>query len=208
MDAKNFHLIDFKIKKNQTNLLEYIYQHITNRETINIVEEFRKYTKCELLLNNKEISRIKCKILGKYKDITILECLDKIINEGYDLEIMSEDVKYDIKLKNSNKITERKQKIIIFGNKSRLNLMKKKDYIEYCIDITFKIIPKCYHPYKLLTIATLDNDNIKTILVGFVLFIYKDSISFLKIFEYLNNIYNFNSSIIHSDYEIGIELAL
>lgn len=137
-----------------------------------------------------------------------MECLDKIINEGYDLEIMSEDVKYDIKLKNSNKITERKQKIIIFGNKSRLNLMKKKDYIEYCIDITFKIIPKCYHPYKLLTIATLDNDNIKTILVGFVLFIYKDSISFLKIFEYLNNIYNFNSSIIHSDYEIGIELAL
>ena len=55
-----------------------------------------------------------------------MECLDKIINEGYDLEIMSEDVKYDIKLKNSNKITERKQKIIIFGNKSRLNLMKKK----------------------------------------------------------------------------------
>ena len=137
-----------------------------------------------------------------------MECLDKIINEGYDLEIMSEDVKYDIKLKNSNKITERKQKIIIFGNKSRLNLMKKKDYIEYCIDITFKIIPKCYHPYKLLTIATLDNDNIKTILVGFVLFIYKDSISFLKIFEYLNNIYNFNPSRIHSDYEIGIELAL
>ena len=39
---------------------------------------------------------------------------------------MSEDVKYDINLKNSNKITERKQKIIIFGNKSRLNLMKKK----------------------------------------------------------------------------------
>ena len=54
-----------------------------------------------------------------------MECLDKIKNEGYDLEIMSEDVKFDIKLKNSNKITERK-KIIIFGNKSRLNSMKKK----------------------------------------------------------------------------------
>ena len=38
-----------------------------------------------------------------------MECLDKIKNEGYDLEIMSEDVKFDIKLKNSNKITERKK---------------------------------------------------------------------------------------------------
>ena len=208
MDAKNFHLIDFKIKKNQTNLLEYIYKHNTNIDTINIIEEFRKYTKCKLLLNNKEISRIKCQLLGKFKGITILECLEKIKNNEYDLEIMSEDVKYDIKLKNSNKITERKQKIIIFGNKSRLNLMNNKEYIEYFIDITFKVIPKCYRPYKLLTIATLDKDNIKTILVGFILFIYKDSISFLKIFEYLNNIYNFNPTIIHSDYEIGIELAL
>ena len=173
MNDKNFHLIDFKIKKNQIYLLEYIYNNNKNIENINIIEEFRNYTKCELLLNNKEISRIKCHILGKFKSITILEYLEKLKNEEFDLEIMSQDVKYDIKLKNSNKITERKQKIIIFGNKSRLNLMKKTEYIEYFIDITFKVILKCYRPYKLLTIATIDNDNIKTILVGFVLFIYK-----------------------------------
>ena len=35
-----------------------------------------------------------------------------------------------------------------------------------------------------------------------------DSVSFLKIFEYLNNTFNFNPLILHSDYENGIDLAL
>ena len=118
------------------------------------------------------------------------------------------DVKYDLEIKKDNTSQERKQKIIIYGNKSRLNLMNKPEYIEYFIDITFKVIPKCYRPYKLLTIATIDNKNMKTILVGFVLFIYKDSNSFLKNFGYLNNIYNFNPTILHSDYENSIELEI
>ena len=35
-----------------------------------------------------------------------------------------------------------------------------------------------------------------------------DSVSFLKIFEYLNNNFNFNPLILHSDYEKGVDLAL
>ena len=121
---------------------------------------------------------------------------------------MCEDVKYEIEIKKDNTSQERKQKIIIYENKYRLNLMNKPEYIEYFIDIIFNIIPKCYCPYKLLSIAIIDNKNMKTILVGFVLFIYKDSNSFLKIFEYLNNIYNFSPTILHSDYEKGIEHAI
>ena len=208
MKNNSFQLIDFQIKKNQTFLIEYIFNHNTNIDKINIIEEFRKYTKSKLLLNSKEISRIKCQILGKLKGITILECLEKIKCQEFELEVMCEDVKYEIEIKKDNTSQERKQKIIIYGNKFRLNLKNKPEYIEYFIDITFKVIPKCYRPYKLLTIATIDNKNMKTILVGFVLFIYKDSNSFLKIFEYLNNIYNFNPTILHSDYEKGIEHAI
>ena len=63
--------------------------------------------------------------------------------------------------------------------------MKNNNYIEYFINITFKIIPKCYRPYKLMSIASIDYDNKKTVLIGFVLFKYIDYISYIKIFEYL-----------------------
>ena len=109
-------------------------------------------------------------------------------------------------LKN-NKI-ERKEKIIAFGLKDRLNLMKNSLYNEYFLDITFKIIPKCYRPYKLLTIASIDKENCKAILICFVLFVYMDGESFLKIFEYLFNNYNFNLIILHSDYEKGFQYAI
>ena len=199
-------LIDFKIKKNQVNLFEFLLIQHSNYDKGNIIDEFRKYTKNEILLNNKEISRIKCKILGKLKNISMIECIEKIKCTDFELEIMAEDIKYNIKI--NNKMIERNEKIIIFGNKQRLELMNNSDYFEYFCDITFKIIPKQYRPYKLLTIATLDNKKNKTILIGFVLFKYKDYKSFIKIFEYLNGNYNFDPLILHSDYENGINLAL
>lgn len=62
--------------------------------------------------------------------------------------------------------------------------MKNKEFIEYFLDITLKIIPKSFRPYKLLTLASLDYKNKKSIVIGFVLFIFMDSIFFLKIFKY------------------------
>ncbi len=42
------------------------------------------------------------------------------------------------------------------------------------------------HPYKLMTFASLDDKNNSMILIGFVFFLYMDSISYTKIFKYLN----------------------
>ena len=56
---------------------------------------------------------------------------------------MSQDIKYSTINKSNNKIIERKQQIIIFGIKDRFNLMKNKNFYEYFIDITFRIVPKC-----------------------------------------------------------------
>ena len=65
-------------------------------------------------------------------------------------------------IKNKNNVLEnRVQKIYIFGNKERLELIVNNNYPEYFIDITFKIVPKCYRPYKILTIATLDIKKIR-----------------------------------------------
>lgn len=63
-----------------------------------------------------------------------------------DDEIMSQYIKYTIKNKNNNDLIERKQQIIIFGIKDRLNLLKNKEFYEHSTDITFRIMPKCYYP--------------------------------------------------------------
>ena len=86
------YLIDFHIKKNQINIIEYIFKNSENIENINIKKEYAKYTKIKLLLTPNEISRIKSNIVGKYKNITISECLKKISGENIDLEIIENDI--------------------------------------------------------------------------------------------------------------------
>ena len=86
------HLIDFHIKKNQQNAVEYIFKNAENIENINIKKEYAKYTKIKLILTPNEISRIKTNIIGKYKTITISECLKRINDENIDLEIIENDI--------------------------------------------------------------------------------------------------------------------
>ena len=83
---------------------------------------------------------------------------------------MTIDILYYLKI---NKI-EWKGKNRIFDLKDRLILMKNRLYNEYFLDIKFKIIPKCYRSYKLLTIASNDKENSKTILICYVFFVYMD----------------------------------
>ena len=90
----------------------------------------------------------------------------------YNLEILSTDIKYSIKNSKNNKEEDRAQKIIVFGIKERMELFKNKNINEYFIDITFQIIPKCYRPYKFMTIASLDPLKNQTILICFVLLVY------------------------------------
>ena len=120
--------------------------------------------------------------------------------------MLSKDIKYNIKI--NKKLIERKETIIIFGNKKRLKLMKDKNIIKYFIYSTFKIITKIFQPNKLLAIATINYKENKTILIGFVCFKYKDSLSYYNIFYYLNEIYNFNPDIIYSYYERAISYVI
>ena len=57
--------IDFHLKKNQQNIIEYIFKTSENIENINIKTEYSKYTKIKLLLTPNEISRIKSNMLVK-----------------------------------------------------------------------------------------------------------------------------------------------
>ena len=118
MKNNKINKIEFNNKKNQSLLIEYIYRNNKdNIPFINIKDEIIKYTTESILLNNKEISRIKSKVVGKLKDLTLTQCLEKIIHNEFSLEIMSKDLKYNIKLNSKNRNVERSEKIIIFGIK-------------------------------------------------------------------------------------------
>ena len=189
-------------------LVEYLFKENYKFDNIDVKKEFTKFTKNKFILSDKEISYIKSKIFGNFKNLSLLECVKKISDPIYNLEIYSSDIKYPFNNSKTNKIEERSECIIIFGIKERLELLKRKDMKEFFIDITFKIIPKCYHPYKLMSIASLLPNENKTIIIGFVLLKYMDAISYKKIFQYLYENLGFDPLIVHTDYEISLAIAL
>lgn len=96
----------------------------------------------------------------------------------------------------------------MFGNKNRLKCLSNEIYTEFFIDITFKLIPKSWRPYKLFTIATIDFKENKTILIGFILFKNMDSETYLRILKMLNDNFSFNPKVIHTDYESALDKAI
>ena len=52
------------------------------------------------------------------------------------------------------------------------------------MDVTFQIIPKQFHPYKLLIISGIDDNKISNIIL-FILIKYLDKIAYERIFDYI-----------------------
>ena len=134
--------------------------------------------------------------------------MKKIDIPNYELDIATVDFKYTVKINKNNEEKERQEKIIIFGLKERINLFKNKNYKEYFLDVTFKIIHRIYHPYKLMTIVSLDIYSNKTVLICFVLLKFLDKTSYFKIFQYLHDNLFFDPIIIHTDFENSLGLAI
>ena len=109
----------------------------------------------------------------------------------------------DIKIK--NKIEKRQERIIFFGIKNNLKLIK--DVKEAFLVITFKIITKKYHPYKLLIISGIVNNNTPKML-SLILLKYLEYLSYDKIFNYIHDNYGFSPKIIHTDFEKSLHLAI
>ena len=68
------------------------------------------------------------------------------------------------------------------------------------MDVTIQIIP------KLLILAAIDN-NWQIFLI-FILIKYLDSIAYERIFNYLNNNFEFNPDIIHTYFEKEMQVAI
>ena len=138
-ETNKLSLIDFNIKKIQKFLITKLFKNNKDNEIINIKKEYSKITKIKLKLNSNEISKIKIKIIDKYKGLSLIECIAKLKDLNSEIEFISEDIKYNIKLKN-NKIETRDEKIIVIGIKKNLSLMKDKKFNDYFIDNLYEYL--------------------------------------------------------------------
>ena len=81
-----------------------------------------------------------------------------------------------------------------------LSLLNKNNDIQYGIDATFKIIPKCFKKYKLIIIYGIDKNNNISKLACLICIQYMDIKSLIKLFSQLNISYNFSLYSISTDF--------
>ena len=71
----------------------------------------------------------------------------------------------------------------------------------YGIDNIFKIIPKSYTPYKLMTIYAIERNLKKSIIAAFICLKYNDSNSLIQIFYLLRALYSLSPISVNCDFE-------
>ena len=130
-------------------------------------------------------------------DINIID-FNKFKNQKY--YIYYSIIKYIYKEKN----VEKKENNIIFGPKNNLELLNEKHTKEIFMDTTFKVIPKKIRPYKLLILVCLLKILSFPIILYFILSKFLDNVAYEKLFNNLNNNFNFKPTTIYTDFEKNI----
>ena len=108
----------------------------------------------------------------------------------------------------NNEIEERAQNIILISEKDMIQYLKDKKGAQLGIDCTFKIIPRVFKPYKLMTIYSVNNENNNIILACLLCIKYTDSESLKKIFSVLNINYDFAPITVTCDFDAAQIKAL
>lgn len=62
--------------------------------------------------------------------------------------------------------------------------IKDNNIINFFVDVTYKIIPKRHHHYKLLTITGAKKNNLNSYIFGLVLIQYETHETFYRVFKY------------------------
>lgn len=206
--------IDFNLRKYQRYYIRYLFN---NKEIFDKNDAINKILKkfgdnIEIKLTDNDISYEKSKTFIKNKKDTledILKFLNKDIN---DLIIKVYDVEYNYKEynKNSNKetISKRIENIIFFGTRSMFDNLNNNNINQYFIDITYKIVPLIFKPYKLLTIKGFNISEKQSVLCALTFIKYEDEISMFYVFKYLHDFYNFNPSIVNIDFSMSLKNVL
>ena len=82
-----------------------------------------------------------------------------------------------------------------------ISLLDQKNSKQFGIDMTFKIIPTSYSPYKFLCIYDIKEANNSIGIGAFICLKYKDNESLKKLFAILNASYNFMPNTCTTDFD-------
>ena len=175
---------------------------------INLVKSiFKNKFNIPLQLSIDEITKQKFLIVGGHKNEDLLTVCKKLSNDDITINVHSVDIFYNYENKNK-KIIKREETVIILTTYDMEKKFKDEKIENYFIDVTYKIVPKNNKNYKLLTITCYDNNNQSTYIIALILIQYEDTQSFIKIFKYLNEMFQFNPAITHIDFSQALRNAL
>ena len=109
----------------------------------------------------------------------------------------------NLQIENKNIIIKTTDVIYYYLKRRRNNFfgtkLSNKDNKQFFVDITYKIIPFKYHPYKLLTIKTFNCNTKNTKLYILIAIKFEDEHSFFYTLKYIKDFFNFTPGIINID---------
>ena len=203
-EQKEFDKIDWSIKKHQNMYVAITFKKKLVTENPYLVELFKKDTGKDLKLRSHEISVIKARIADTCNDLSIEQIIEKIKPE-FNVIINSFHVDYKIDLydnKTKNIIKKNKKgKIVVFGIKDMFDNLNNYSVGEYLVDTSFRIIQKKFLNYKMVIVTGINYNKNEAKICCFAFMENDDYMSYCKLFQFLNKIYNFNPKIINTDYE-------
>ena len=162
------------------------YNDEYNNIDFNLYVFQRFYIKCLFEDNKMNNAEAKAAFINRFKDIDFklseyivqnikrdcgvnnltLEQLCKSLTLNNDKIVVSiYPIKSEYTTRCSPEIKLREHNIIIIGHSNMLKYLNFSNAKMYSIDTTFKIIPKSFSPYKLMTIYAIDNKLKKKVIL-------------------------------------------
>ena len=181
----------------------YLDNKIKNyTEAIEIFQ--KKFPKIDYILTEMDCLKIKSHLSGSINNLSLEDLCLNIKHNNKDIIIDSYTIKSEYYNKLNKNSEMREQKIIIIGHCKMIEYLHYNKAKQFGIDCTFKIFPRSFKPYKLMTIYALDNNINKTYIAAFICLKFIDYNSLVKIFSLLRAIYNFSPISINTDFDMAL----
>ena len=153
----NYENINMDLRYNQKLYVKCLLKDNEVIKYINAKDNFEIRFKNKIfILDEDDFRKIKIEIFGTTNNSTIEDLCKSINNIDNNIRVDIYPIKTEYFNVKQNKTEIRDQNIIIIGHNNMISFLDQNMGKEYGIDITFKVIPKTFKPYKLMSIYVLD----------------------------------------------------
>lgn len=154
----NFNNYKMENKKFQKYFVKACFKNNDVIQNLDIIKKFKDKFHIDIALTLNDIKEIKNEILGNYNKLNIYDvCSNILIDKDLEFKVNATDIIYKINF-NDNKFIERNEKVLVLGTRNMRNILKNENINNYFIDTTYKIMPKFWKKYKLMTISAYNRE--------------------------------------------------